>query len=89
MFQAKFKTDSPFQAEFKNESVSIEADFSSAASSSPGGNYRFGSGLKYDALTNIVSVDTAQTVIAGDVRPVSASAVHTEIGNIEALLSTI
>jgi len=54
-----------------------------------GGNYRFGDGLKYDASTATVSVDTAQTVTAGDARPVSSAAVHMEIGNVEALLATV
>lgn len=53
------------------------------------GQYRFGDGLKYDADTRTVSVDAAESVSAGDTRPVTSAAVQVQIGNIEALLQTI
>ena len=54
-----------------------------------GGQYRFGYGLKYDPDTRTVSVDAADAVTAGDIRPVTSAAVQVEIGNIEVLLHTI
>ena len=37
----------------------------------------------------VLSVDTATTVSADNTKPITAAAVHTEIGNIDALLHTI
>lgn len=37
----------------------------------------------------VLSVDTATTVSADNTKPITAAAVHTEIGNIDALLQTI
>lgn len=52
-------------------------------------NYNIGEGLKYDKETNTLSVDTATTVEKDNTKPVTSAAVYTEIGNINALLSTI
>lgn len=54
-----------------------------------GGGYNIGSGLKLDAETNTLSVDTAETVEKDNTKPVTSAAVYTEVGNINALLATI
>lgn len=54
-----------------------------------GGGYNIGSGLKLDAKTNTLSVDTAETVEKDNTKPVTSAAVYTEVGNINALLATI
>ena len=54
-----------------------------------GGGYNIGSGLKLDASTNTLSVDTAAAVEKDNTKPVTSAAVYTEVGNINALLATI
>ena len=54
-----------------------------------GGGYTIGEGLKLDAATNTLSVDTADTVEKDNTKPVTSAAVYTEVGNINALLATI
>lgn len=54
-----------------------------------GGGYNIGSGLKLDAKTNTLSVDTADAVEKDNTKPVTSAAVYTEVGNINALLATI
>lgn len=54
-----------------------------------GGGYTIGSGLKLDAATNTLSVDTADKVEQDNTKPVTSAAVYTEVGNINALLATI
>ena len=54
-----------------------------------GGSYNIGSGLKLDAETNTLSVDTANAVEKDNTKPVTSAAVYTEVGNINALLATI
>jgi hypothetical protein len=56
---------------------------------SGGGGYTIGDGLKLDAATNTLSVDTAETVEKDNTKPVTSAAVYTEVGNINALLATI
>lgn len=56
---------------------------------SGGGGYTIGSGLKLDAATNTLSVDTADRVEKDNTKPVTSAAVYTEVGNINALLATI
>lgn len=56
---------------------------------SGGGGYTIGSGLKLDAATNTLSVDTAEAVEKDNTKPVTSAAVYTEVGNINALLATI
>ena len=56
---------------------------------SGGGGYTIGDGLKLDADTNTLSVDTAAAVEKDNTKPVTAAAVYTEVGNINALLATI
>lgn len=54
-----------------------------------GGGYTIGDGLKLDADTNTLSVDTAAAVEKDNTKPVTSAAVYTEVGNINALLATI
>ena len=54
-----------------------------------GGGYTIGDGLKLDAATNTLSVDTADSVEKDNTKPVTSAAVYTEVGNINALLATI
>ena len=56
---------------------------------SGGGGYNIGDGLKLDAATNTLSVDTAAAVEKDNTKPVTSAAVYTEVGNINALLATI
>ncbi len=56
---------------------------------SGGGGYTIGEGLKIDAATNTLSVDTAAAVEKDNTKPVTSAAVYTEVGNINALLATI
>lgn len=56
---------------------------------SGGGGYTIGEGLKLDADTNTLSVDTAEAVEKDNTKPVTSAAVYTEVGNINALLATI
>lgn len=56
---------------------------------SGGGGYTIGDGLKLDAASNTLSVDTAEAVEKDNTKPVTSAAVYTEVGNINALLATI
>lgn len=60
-----------------------------SSSGGSGGGYNIGSGLKLDAATNTISVDTAEIVEKDNTKPVTSAAVYTEVGNINALLATI
>lgn len=61
----------------------------SSGGGSGGGGYTIGDGLKLDAATNTLSVDTAEAVEKDNTKPVTSAAVYTEVGNINALLATI
>ena len=61
----------------------------SSGGGSGGGGYTIGDGLKLDAATNTLSVDTAYAVEKDNTKPVTSAAVYTEVGNINALLATI
>ena len=52
------------------------------------GGIRVGKNLTVDS-NGVPSVDTAEGAAADDTRPITAAAVHMEIGNIDALLSGI
>lgn len=54
-----------------------------------GGGYIIGDGLKLDAQTNTLSVDTAERVEQDNTKPVTSAAVYTEVGNINALLAAL
>ena len=51
--------------------------------------YTIGHGLKLDAKTNTLSVDTADKMEQDNTLPITAAAVYVEVGNINALLKTI
>lgn len=73
------------------EKKPVEISFSVAvrAGSGSGGGYNIGPGLKLDAETNTLSVDTAEIVEKDNTKPVTSAAVFAEVGNINALLATI
>lgn len=51
--------------------------------------YTIGNGLKLDAETNTLSVDTADKMEQDNTLPITSAAVYVEVGNINALLKTI
>ena len=51
--------------------------------------YTIGHGLKLDANTNTLSVDTADKMEQDNTLPITSAAVYVEVGNINALLKTI
>lgn len=54
-----------------------------------GSAYTIGHGLKLDAETNTLSVDTADKMEQDNTLPITSAAVYVEVGNINALLKTI
>lgn len=54
-----------------------------------GSAYVIGSGLKLDAATNTLSVDTTDKAEQDNSKPITSAAVYAEVGNINALLATI
>ena len=59
-----------------------------AESAVPSGSLSIGNGLKW-AADGKLAVDTADKVEQDNTKPVTSAAVHTEIGNIEALLAAL
>ena len=59
-----------------------------AESAVPAGSLSIGNGLKWAADGKLI-VDTADKVERDNTKPVTSAAVHTEIGNIEALLAAL
>ena len=56
---------------------------------SGGTNYVIGPGLKLDEATNKLSVDTTDTAVSNDARPITSQGVYNEFAVINALLKTI
>ncbi len=76
--------------ELKNrDPVGVSFNVSVRTGGGGGGGYQIGDGLKLDAETNTLSVDTADAVEKDNTKPVTSAAVYTEVGNINALLATI
>lgn len=76
--------------ELKNrDPIDVSFNVSVRADGGSGGGYNIGSGLKLDAETNTISVDTAEIVEKDNTKPVTSAAVFAEVGNINALLATI
>lgn len=65
----------------------LEAELLAEVIQTNGKIVQIGNGLKLE--NNVLSVDTADKVEQDNTRPISAAAVHTEIGNIEVLLSIL
>ena len=59
-----------------------------AESAVPAGSLTIGNGLKWESAGKL-AVDTADKVEQDNTKPVTSAAVHTEIGNIEALLAAL
>lgn len=72
-----------------NKGNLVDAINEARSSGGSGGGYNIGYGLKLDAATNTLSVDTADKVEQDNTKPVTSAAVYTEVGNINALLATI
>lgn len=72
-----------------NKGNLVDAINEARSSGGTGGGYTIGDGLKLDAATNTLSVDTAAAVEKDNTKPVTSAAVYTEVGNINALLATI
>ena len=72
-----------------NKGNLVDAINEARSSGGSGGGYTIGDGLKLDAATNTLSVDTAEAVEKDNTKPVTSAAVYTEVGNINALLATI
>ena len=73
-----------------NKGNLVDAINEARSSGGSGGvGYTIGDGLKLDADTNTLSVDTAEAVEKDNTKPVTSAAVYTEVGNINALLATI
>lgn len=69
--------------------VGVDFNVTVRSGGGSGSGYNIGSGLKLDAETNTLSVDTAEIVEKDNTKPVTSAAVYTEVGNINALLATI
>ena len=69
--------------------VGVDFNVTVRSDGGSGGGYNIGPGLKLDAETNTLSVDTAAAVEKDNTKPVTSAAVYTEVGNINALLATI
>lgn len=69
--------------------IDVSFNVSVRAGGGGGGGYQIGPGLKLDAETNTLSVDTADAVEKDNTKPVTSAAVFAEVGNINALLATI
>lgn len=57
--------------------------------SSGGSDFSIGEGLILNKETNTLSVDVSNKIEQDNTKPITSGAVYTEIGNINALLSTI
>lgn len=69
---------------------SLVAAINEARQTGGGGTaYTIGHGLKLDAETNTLSVDTADKMEQDNTLPITSAAVYVEVGNINALLKTI
>ena len=69
--------------------IDVSFNVSVRAGGGSGGGYNIVPGLKLDAETNTLSVDTAEIVEKDNTKPVTSAAVFAEVGNINALLATI
>lgn len=72
----------------KEAAERAEESAKKAESAVPAGSLSIGNGLKW-AADGKLSVDTADKVEQDNTKPVTSAAVHTEIGNIEALLAAL
>lgn len=94
MFKATFSASPNFNADFNNQNHSIDVEFTNTISG--GGSGLPAGGQPGDILTKKGTYDgVAEWITPADsaeqdnTRPITAAAVYTEIGNINALLATI
>lgn len=64
-------------------------DLKLVGSDAGGAAYVIGTGLKLDTSTNTLSVDTVDTAVSNDARPITSQGVYNEFAVINALLKTI
>lgn len=94
MFNATFSSSPTFNAIFSNQNHSLNVEFTNTISG--GGSGLPPGGLPGDILTKMGTYDgvaewvtPASHAEEDNTRPITAAAVYTEIGNINALLATI
>lgn len=76
--------------ELKNrDPIDVSFNVSVRADGGSGGGYNIGPGLKLDAETNTLSVDTADAVEKDNTKPVTSAAVYTEVGTIKRAASDL
>ena len=83
-------TDVKINVESSNEQISAKTQ-SETIVVHDGGTQQvnYGNGLKYDAPTNTLSVDTTNDVEGDNTKPITSSGVYVVVGNIDELLKTI
>ena len=77
-----------FDARFENTEKELSAEFTEMVEGS-GGRYVFGDGLKYAPDTRTLSVDVAERIEEGDMRPISSDALYQEFSALEQMLKDI
>ena len=75
-----------FDARFENTEKELTAEFAETMDS---GGYVFGEGLKFDPDTSTLSVDMAESIEEGDMRPISSDALYQEFSALEQMLKDI
>ena len=89
--EERFRADMGNLADLTTEDKSsLVAAINEVRQTGGGGTaYTIGHGLKLDAETNTLSVDTADKMEQDNTLPITSAAVYVEVGNINALLKTI
>lgn len=89
--EERFRADMGNLADLTTEDKSsLVAAINEVRQTGGGGTaYTIGHGLKLDAKTNTLSVDTADKMEQDNTLPITSAAVYVEVGNINALLKTI
>jgi hypothetical protein len=91
---------SAYQIAVANGFVGTEAEWLASLEGKDGGDYTLAAatadtlgGVKVGAnlkiIDGVLSVDTATAVEQDNTKPITSAAVHTEVGNIEALLAAL
>lgn len=77
-----------FEAVFEEQDRTFTAEFSEGISGG-GARVNYGAGLKLDPDTMTLSVDVAEGIEEGDMRPISSDAIWQELSAIETMLKEI
>lgn len=70
-----------------NADSNLKGNVTISTTTDVGANYKAGENI--DITNNVISVITTDEVEADNTRPITSSAVYTEVGNINVLLQTI